>query len=54
MLRIILNQEFRGAKDVGLGVQNTTGSGIPSPGYAYIQGSKIGQALSGLTRLPQA
>ena len=33
-LKIILNQEFKGAKDVGLGLQNTTGSGIPISGYA--------------------
>ena len=39
ILKNILNQEFRGAKDVGLGLQNTTGSGNPSLGYAYIQGS---------------
>jgi len=39
MLKIILNQEFRGAKDGGLGLQNTTGSDIPTPGYACIQGS---------------
>ena len=39
MLRIILNQEFKGAKDVGLGLQNTTGYDIPTPGYAYIQSS---------------
>ena len=40
--------------NVGLGLQNTTGSGNPSPGYACIQGSEIVHALSGLTRLPQA
>ena len=50
VLKNILNLEFSGVKEVDLGLQITTGSGNPSPGYASIQGSPI----SGLTRLPQA
>ena len=41
VLKNILNLEFSGVKDVDLGLQSTTGSGNPSPGYASIQGSPI-------------
>ena len=41
VLKNILNLEFRGAKDVGLWLQNTKSSGNPAPGYACIQGSVI-------------
>ena len=52
VLKNILNQEFRGAKDVGLWLQNTKSSGNPAPGYACIQGSVIVHALRELNRLP--